>query len=212
VEFHDQVQTQNFGQDIDGNWYIDVQTCPACHRFVMQLFSKKILVAQGTRSLGAEWVRYLIRPKTAARPAPSPHVPVEFAKDYMEASLVFDDSPQASAALGRRCLQHLLREKAGVKQADLAKEIDQVLSSGQLPSNLAEAIDAIRIIGNFAAHPIKSTNSGEVLPVEQGEAEWTLDVLEGLFDFYFVQPALLSQKRAALNAKLAAAGKPPVKG
>ena len=212
VEFHDKAQTQNFGQDIDGIWYVDVQTCPACHRFVMQLYSKKIVVTQGTRSIGAEWIRYLIRPKTASRPVPSPNVPAEFAKDYIEASLVLGDSPQASAALGRRCLQHLLREKAGVKQADLAKEIDQVLGSGQLPSHLAEAIDAVRNIGNFAAHPIKSTNSGEVLPVEPGEAEWTLDVLDGLFDFYFVQPALLSQKRAALNAKLAAAGKPPVKG
>jgi len=34
---------------------------------------------------------------------------------------------------------------------------------------------------------------------------WLLDTLEGLFDFYFVQPALLQKKRAALNAKLASA-------
>jgi hypothetical protein len=47
--------------------------------------------------------------------------------------------------------------------------------------------------------------------VEAGEAEWTLDVLDGLFDFYFVQPMILEQMRAALDAKLASAGKPPVK-
>jgi hypothetical protein len=75
----------------------------------------------------------------------------------------------------------------------------------------SEAVDAIRNIGNFAAHPIKSTASGEVLPVEPGEAEWTLDVLDGLFDFYFVQPSLLQRKKAALNAKLASANKPPAK-
>ena len=79
------------------------------------------------------------------------------------------------------------------------------------PILLAGAIDAIRNIGNFAAHPIKSTASGEVLPVEPGEAEWTLDVLDGLFDFYFVQPAILKRKKAALDTKLASAGKPPVK-
>jgi hypothetical protein len=94
---------------------------------------------------------------------------------------------------------------------DLAGEIEQVLREGHLPSHLSEAIDAIRNIGNFAAHPIKSSNSGEVLPVEPGEAEWTLDVLDGLFDFYFVQPLVLEQKRAALNAKLAEARKPPLK-
>src|SRR5690606_22414791 len=125
--------------------------------------------------------RFLGYPKTTARPAPPAEVPPEFADDYKEASLVLADSPKASAALSRRCLQHLLREKAGVKHSDLAKEIDQVLSSSGLPSHLAEAIDAIRNIGNFAAHPIKSTASGEVTEVEPGEAEWNLDVLDGLF-------------------------------
>lgn len=98
-----------------------------------------------------------------------------------------------------------------MRKSDLAKEIDEVIGSGKLPSHLSDAIDGIRNIGNFAAHPIKVTASGEILPVEPGEAEWTLDVLEGLFDFYFIQPALLVTRRAALTAKLASAGKPPVK-
>jgi hypothetical protein len=61
------------------------------------------------------------------------------------------------------------------------------------------------------SHPTKSTSSGEVVPVEAGEAEWNLDVVEALFDFYFVQPHLLHKKRDALNAKLKDAGKPPMK-
>ncbi|MEI7611709.1 MAG: DUF4145 domain-containing protein [Betaproteobacteria bacterium] len=168
-------------------------------------------VTGGANFPGNEKTRYIVRPRVANRPAPPKEVPEEFAADYREASLVLADSPKSSAALSRRCLQHILREKAGVKKADLAKEIDEVISSGKLPSHLSEAIDGIRNIGNFAAHPIKATASGEVLPVEPGEAEWTLDVLEGLFDFYFVQPALLTARRAALTAKLASAGKPPVK-
>jgi len=47
--------------------------------------------------------------------------------------------------------------------------------------------------------------------VEAGEAEWQLDVLTGLFDFYFVQPAESQRKRDALNKKLADAKKPPMK-
>ena len=121
------------------------------------------------------------------------------------------DSPKASAALGRRCLQHLLREKAGVKPNDLSKEIDEVLASKTLSSDLVDAIDAIRNIGNFAAHSLKSTNTGLVLDVEPGEAEWLLDVLDALFDFYFVRPAQLAAKRDALNKRLAEAGKPPMK-
>ena len=124
---------------------------------------------------------------------------------------MLQDSAKASAALSRRCLQHVLREKARVKKSNLADEIQQVLDSRKLPSHLAEGIDAVRNIGNFGAHPIKSTNTGEIVDVEPGEAEWNLDVLEGLFDFYFVQPELLKKKREALNKKLADAGKPPMK-
>lgn len=142
---------------------------------------------------------------------PPSAVPAEIANDYAQAAAVFGDSPMASAALSRRCLQHILRDKAGVKKADLAKEIDEVIAAKSLPSHLAEAIDAIRNIGNFAAHPMKSTSTGQVLPVEAGEAEWTLDVLDGLFDFYYIQPDILAKRRAALNAKLANAGKPPAK-
>jgi hypothetical protein len=80
-----------------------------------------------------------------------------------------------------------------------------------LPQYLATDIDAVRHIGNFAAHPIKSTSSGEIVDVEPGEAEWQLDVLEGLFDFYFIGPAEPKKKRDALEKKLADAGKPPLK-
>jgi hypothetical protein len=52
---------------------------------------------------------------------------------------------------------------------------------------------------------------GEILPVEPGEAEWSLDVLEQLFDFYYVQPALTAKKRDEMNKKLQEAGKPPMK-
>ncbi|NQT94562.1 MAG: DUF4145 domain-containing protein [Lentisphaerae bacterium] len=138
-------------------------------------------------------------------------VPTEFAEDYAESCAVLADSPKASAALSRRCLQHILREKAGVKKGNLADEIQQILDSGSLPSHLAESLDAIRNIGNFAAHPIKSTASGEVIDVELGEAEWNLDVLEAMFDYFFVQPAILKRKRDALNAKLKEAGKPEMK-
>jgi len=122
-----------------------------------------------------------------------------------------DRGVHLSAALSRRCLQNILRDVAEVKPNDLSKEIDEILARKELPSYLASAIDAIRNIGNFAAHPIKSKSSGELVDVEPGEAEWTLDVLEGLFDFYFVQPELLKKKKNELNQKLQDAGKPKMK-
>jgi len=141
-----------------------------------------------------------------------PHeVPLPYVDEVDEAARVLSASPKASAALARRCLQQLLREKAGVQPSSLDAEIQQVLDSRALPSYLAEAIDAVRVVGNFAAHPIKSKNTGAIIDVEPGEAEWLLDVLEGLFDFYFVQPIRLQARKEALNEKLKAAGKPLLK-
>jgi hypothetical protein len=160
---------------------------------------------------GSQATEWMVFPKTYSRSPLAPEVPDRFAKDYREACLVLIDSPNASAALSRRCLQNLLREKGGIRSGDLASEIQQIIDSKQLPSHLSEAIDSVRVIGNFAAHPIKSTNSGEIVDVEPGEAEWQLETLEGLFDFYFVQPAKMQQKRDALNKKLAEAGKAALK-
>jgi hypothetical protein len=153
----------------------------------------------------------LVYPKGVSRsPIPS-EVPPEFAIDYREACLVLPDSEKASAALSRRCLQYLLREKAGINKGELAYEIQQVLDSKQLPGYLAEDMDAIRNFSNFAANPINSISTGEIVEVEPKEAEWLLNLLEGLFDFYLVQPARAKAKRDALNAKLLGVGKPLMK-
>jgi hypothetical protein len=105
----------------------------------------------------------------------------------------------------------VLRGEAKVKPSQLDKEIQEVLDSGKLPTHLAESIDGVRNIGNFAAHPMKSTNTGEVVEVEPGEAEWLLDTIEALFEFYIVQPAVIRRKREVLNDKLREVKKPPMK-
>ncbi len=150
-------------------------------------------------------------PSHKGRPKLSLHVPEELRNEYDEASLVLPLSPKASAALSRRCLQRLLREHLQIKKKDLFQEIDELLNNGGLPSYLSAAVDAIRNIGNFAAHPLKCTNTGEIVDVEPGEAEWTLDVLEMLFDFYFIQPKDAQAKKDALNLKLQSLGKPLMK-
>ena len=120
------------------------------------------------------------------------------------------DSPKASAALSRRCLEQLLHERNVSTKHNLSEAIDDALAK-HLPSHIEENLDAVRNIGLFATHPKKSSNSGEILDVEPGEAEWNLDVLESLFDYYYVQPAKSAKKREALDKKLAEAGKKPMK-
>ena len=189
--------------DCKGQFGFTSTVCPTCKQLICRL--------ERSSFDGQVLERIAAYPKGTARPVPV-EVEDEFANDFREACLVIGDSEKASAALSRRCLQNLLHEKAKTKAKDLAPQIQEVLDSGKLPSHLEDAIDGVRAIGNFAAHPVKSKHTGEVIEVEPGEAEWTLDTLEGLFDFYFVQPAKLEKKRDALNKKLEAAGKPPLKG
>lgn len=204
VSFHQQFNNAVLRQDDDYAWSAIHSLCPACKKLI-------VFLVKNHPGSGASAGSFMVYPKGVSR-APLPKdVPDRYAQDYKEACLVLADSPKASAALSRRCLQALLRTIPKVKPSDLSNEIDEILKSKQLPSHLADAIDAIRVLGNFAAHPIKSTNTGAIVEVEEGESEWLLDVLEGLFDFYFVQPATLQKKRDILNKKLQDAGKPPLK-
>jgi hypothetical protein len=148
----------------------------------------------------------LLFPKCPIKQLPD-EVPDNFASAFREAYETLPISPKASAALSRRCLQGLIREKENISGNTLFAEVETLLKLNKLPRYLADDLDAIRIVGNFAAHPIKDTNSGEIVDVEPGEAEWTLKVLEDLLLFYFVEEARSAARRDALNKKLQDAGK-----
>lgn len=201
IYFNNRGSLVDLGQASWGVWFT---ICPECVRPTIDLIS-----GRGSNPLALSSLETRVYPKgRPERLAPS-EVPPAIAQDFNEAAAVFPISAQASAALSRRCLQHVL-EHAGFSHKDLSKAIEAAIASG-IPSYLAEGLDAIRNIGNFAAHPTKDKNTGEIVPVEPAEAEWNLDVLELLFDFYFIQPAVALSRTEALNAKLEAAGKKPMK-
>jgi hypothetical protein len=191
-------------------WFAYYQLCPECKNSIIRLEAR--VPTQPNQGLGTVVVEaFTAFPKNAsARPLPA-EVPNPYKQDFDEAVAVLSLSPKASAALSRRILQAILREKANTKKRDLADQIDEVIALGHLPTHILEGLDAVRNIGNFAAHAIKSTSTGEIVEVEPGEAEWNLDVLESLFDHSFVQPALTAKRKAALNEKLKDANKPQLK-
>jgi len=182
-------------------WLAKFQRCPECFETIIHLVRLNELEKRG--------IAFLAYPTSKSRPAPA-ELPDPYKQDYTEACKVLQDSPKASAALSRRNLQAILRDKAGTKSRDLYAQIDEVIKSGKVPSHIEEGLHAVRNIGNFAAHEIKSKVTGAIVDVEPGEAEWNLDVLESLFDFYFVQPALAAKRKAELNKKLKDAGKPEI--
>jgi hypothetical protein len=196
-----------------GHWWVANVKCPNCGDIIIWLVVSEGQEVDPRASLiptGAVWLT-MVFPRTSARPPVPAEVPEEFAEDYLEACLVIGDSPKSSAALSRRCLQHILREKVGVKNPNnLAKAIGEVVGDPSIPTDISASLDVVRNIGNFSAHPNKSLNTGEIVEVEAGEAEWCLDVIEILFDFYFVRPADIKRRTSALNNKLVETGKPPM--
>lgn len=183
-----------------------VSTCPQCNKSIISAEIGRSIWDKELNKYNFDiLVEFIVWPRQTTRVVPN-EVPKYISEDYFEAASVLNLSPKASAALSRRCLQTLLRDAGNAKQKNLVDQIESV--KPQLPIYISENIDAVRNIGNFAAHPIKNTGSGEIVEVEPGEAEWNLDVLDLLFDFYYVQPIRAKQKRDALNSKLSSLGKP----
>ncbi|MBP7174139.1 MAG: DUF4145 domain-containing protein [Cloacibacterium sp.] len=138
-------------------------------------------------------------------------IPEKYLEDYNEAKEVITISPKASAALSRRLLQLILRDEYKIKEKSLSQEIGKFILLPGIPSHITDAVDAIRNIGNLAAHPEKESNTGNIVGIEPGEAEWLIEVIEALFDFTFIQPYKLETRRNELNEKLKKIGKPEMK-
>lgn len=217
VYFSANSETYDIGSDPGGQWWLVKDRCknPECSRNVVWLYcSEGKRRSPGPAGINfiptGEVKGFLVYPKGTNRPPVPVDVPDDFSEDYREACLVLADSPKASAALSRRCLQYILEEKAGATKRQLNEQIDEVLASGTLPTAINQSLHALREIGNLAAHANKYINTGEIVAVEPGEAEWGLDVIELLFDHYFVGPADLAKRKDALNNKLTAAGRNPL--
>ena len=208
----------HLGWDGEYFWVVLWVKCPTCARFVIDLLSAPEREDGVSQQSGSGEPAYdltrlnklQVHPLGNARPL-SPDVPVPYADRFQKAVRVLPLAADASAALSRRLLQDLIRDKAGITKRTLNDEIEALLESNVLRSELADDVDVIRQVGNFAAHPIKSQSTGEVVDVEPGEADWLLDVLEELLDFYFVRPAASQRRREKLNEKLKDTGKPELK-
>lgn len=185
--------------------------CPECEGIIVKLVRGKLgREGEYNRFVNDVESEEIIHPKFSTRFIEN-EVPEPYRSEFKEATSILSLSPKASAALSRRMLQNVLHQEYKIQKRSLADEIDEFINMQGVPSHLAGAIDAVRNIGNFGAHPLKNTNTGEIVDVEPGEAEWLLDVLESLFDFAFVQPSRLEERKQKLNNKLKQIGKPPMK-
>lgn len=207
VAINVEVKDYNLSNDADGRWSISEYQCPSCGRSNLTLIKSRFDVGSGLYFPSGETV---VRPQVGIRPPAPDEVPSDLRELYNEASSIAILSPRASGALIRRALQQVIRQQGKIERKTLMQEIDDLIGEGSLPSSIAELLHAIRVVGNFAAHPTKDINTGEVIDVEPCEVELVFDIMDALFDFYFIQPSITAQRKEKLNQKLRDAGKPEI--
>jgi len=152
----------------------------------------------------------LIWPRFTSRAPISSLIPEKYVKDYREACLILNDSPNASAALARRCLQNMIHNDLNIKDDNLCLEIKKVIESQRISPIISAKLEIIRNCGNIGAHPLNNPTTDKIVDVDSWEAEWALDIIEALFDDLFVKPKMFKENTEKLNAKLKAIGKPPI--
>jgi hypothetical protein len=189
--------------------------CAGCNRDILyvrcwvRLYHPGSFVGPDDRT---EWLRQIHPIGRSAKEFSN--TPEQLMKDYQAACRTIEISPEASACMSRRCLQNLLRGQ-GYTQTDLAPQIVALLKETDpnkvLPLAIRGVVDVVRGLGNFAAHPQSDIASLQIIPVEDGEADWCIEIIEQRVTHYFEELAALQNKVAAANAKFGSANKPPIK-
>ena len=120
----------------------------------------------------------------APLPKPTePSIPQSIREDIDEAKICFSVAAyRATAVMARRAMQVASIDK-GAKSDKLVSQITELKISGQITTDLKEWADAVRWIGNDAAHPNGVTVSKE-------DAEDVLHLAEQFLHVLYVAPAL----------------------
>lgn len=180
---------------------------PECGELVIRLHETHI--KPGAPAPEVETLSWMVRPRAAKRAIP-PEVPQEFRRDHQEATAILDASPRMSAVLSRRILADLLERYAGHAEFNLADRIDAFNQETQHPRPLRENLHHFREIANFGAHTQKD-DQAEIIDVSREEAEWTLEIVERLFDHFIATPERDKKMRESIDKKLASAKRRPVR-
>ena len=123
-------------------------------------------------------------PRSGAKPLPH-YVPEEIRANYEEACLILKDSPKASAAMSRRCLQGIVRDFWNIpenKRGNLGAEINYI--ANDIDDDTLESIKAVREVGDIGAHMEKAVDT--IVDVEPEEAVLLVELIETLISDWYV--------------------------
>lgn len=115
-----------------GNSWVQVATCENCAKHIV-------------------WVDDMYAYPDIVAEEPNPDMPEELKQLYNEAGLIYNKSPRAACALLRLAIDRLCNE-LGEKDRDINKNIGELVKKG-LPTDVQQALDVVRVVGNKAVHP-----------------------------------------------------------
>jgi hypothetical protein len=149
-----------------------------------------------------------VLPPSSAKPQPN-CVPGILQQDYYEACAIRDLSPKASATLIRRCIQGCIRDFCSITKARLIDEIKELkrrVEDGQVPAGVQpdtiDALDAVRHVGNIGVHMERDINV--IVDVDPGEAQTLIELVEMLFEEWYLARERRNQRIAAISGIAAA--------
>ena len=177
------------GEDPDGAWQVSSTRCKVCDRLIVELCT-------------TDGCTYPVRPLGSGRARLAGDVPAEFESEYLTACEILALSPESSAAISRRLLQRFFTAQSGAENIELSEAIRAATDSPEMQPYLREALRTLVALAKLEPESEKSLRPHTLLPVQPGEAEWTLDVLQNLLEAHYVQPARLQRLQSALEEKV----------
>jgi len=141
--------------------------CPACHAFSNQEWGHPERVT-GHRNHGSSegfavcrcsrcgafstWIdKKMVYPPAVVAPPPNTDIPADIKRDYEEARMISAQSPRGAAALLRLCIQKLCKH-LGESGENINGDVAALVKKG-LPLKVQQALDVVRVVGNYAVHP-----------------------------------------------------------
>ncbi|WP_222248840.1 DUF4145 domain-containing protein [Rhizobium leguminosarum] len=177
---------------------------PDCNEVVLSVRFVKAIAGSNGWAIQKGIEAWELRPSSSSKLQPD-YIPIALREDYFEACAIRNTSPKASATLARRCLQGMIRDFCAIAKGrliDEIKELNQRIDDGTAPRGVEpetiEAIDAVRDIGNIGAHMEKDINL--IIDVDPGEAQALIELIEMLFDEWYVARHKREQRLAAVKA------------
>lgn len=138
------------------------------------------------------WVNgRIVWPQVSGAPPINPDAPPDIKADYQEAASIFYQSPRGAAALLRLVIQKLCIH-LGEPGANINSDIASLVSKG-LNRQVKDAMDAVRVIGNEAVHPLE---------MDLRDDKDTVSTLFGLVNYVIDEMISKPKKIAEIYSKI----------